>query len=121
MKVIKSNVEYEKAAQAVFDILNKGENNLAKKEKVKAREMALAIQNYENKLYPVEKPQTLAGMIELRMYEEKLKQRELAKRLKLSQAKLSLILHGKQKPDIDFLKGIRKELKIDADFILDHV
>lgn len=44
-----------------------------------------------------------------------------AKKLKLSEVKLSLILNGKQKPDVTFLKGIRKELKIDADFILDHL
>lgn len=60
-------------------------------------------------------------MIELKMYERKIKQAQLAKKLKLSEAKLSLILNGKQKPDVTFLKGIRKELKIDADFILDHV
>ena len=50
-----------------------------------------------------------------------MKQAQLAKKLNLSEAKLSLILNGKQKPDVAFLKGIRKELKIDADFILDHV
>ena len=80
-----------------------------------------AAQEYEQHLYPLERPKTLAGMIELKMYEHKLKQGDLAKKLKLSQAKLSLILNGKQKPDIKFLKGIHKELKIDAEFILEHV
>ncbi len=55
------------------------------------------------------------------MYEHKITQAELAKRLKLSTTKLSLILNGKQKPDVGFLKGVRDTLNIDADFILDHV
>jgi transcriptional regulator with XRE-family HTH domain len=55
------------------------------------------------------------------MYEKKLNQEKLAKKLNISPAKFSLILRGKQKPDVGFLKGIRNELGISADFILDHV
>jgi HTH-type transcriptional regulator/antitoxin HigA len=118
---IKTKAEYEKVAQEVFGLMNKGEQNITKKESNKIRSLALKLQAHEQKLYPVERPKTLAGMIELKMYEKKIRQAQLAKKLKLSEAKLSLILNGKQKPDVTFLKGIRKELKIDADFILDHV
>lgn len=121
MKVIRTKADYEKAAQEVFDLMNKGEKNVTKEEKEKIVSLGLKLQAYEKKLYPIEKPRTLNGMIELKMYERKIKQAQLAKKLKLSEAKLSLILNGKQKPDVTFLKGIRKELKIDADFILDHV
>jgi len=51
---------------------------------------------------------------------EHLKQKDLAKKLKISDAKLSLIMNGKQKPDIDFLKAVYFELKVDAEFILEH-
>lgn len=85
------------------------------------RELALAIQLYEKERYPIEMPKTLAGMIELKMYEKRLNGEKLAQKLKISPAKFSLILRGKQKPDVSFLKGIRDELGISADFILDHV
>jgi HTH-type transcriptional regulator/antitoxin HigA len=59
-------------------------------------------------------------MIEMRMFEMRLKQKDLAKKLKISDAKLSLIMNGKQKPDIDFLKAVHSELNVDAEFILRH-
>jgi hypothetical protein len=30
-------------------------------------------------------------------------------------------MNGKQKPDVTFLKGIKKELNISADFVLDLI
>lgn len=121
MKPITTKKEFKTSAEEVFNLMNKGEGNLTEKEKARVRLLASAIQDYEKKIYPVEMPKTLEGMVEIRMYEHKISQAELAKRLKLSTAKLSLILNGKQKPDLGFLKGVRKELNIDADFILDHV
>ncbi|MBD0332459.1 MAG: helix-turn-helix domain-containing protein [Chitinophagaceae bacterium] len=118
---IQSKVEYEKIMEEILALMNKGEEELTKKESEKLRSMALAAQEYEQKYYPVEMPKTLIGMIELKMYEKKLNQLQLAEKLGLSAAKLSLILNGKQKPDVEFLKGIREVLNIDADFILDHV
>jgi len=56
----------------------------------------------------------------MRMFEMKLKQNELARKLKVSDAKLSLIMNGKQKPGVDFLKAVHSELNIDAEFILEH-
>lgn len=121
MKAIKTNAEYEAAISEIHDLMIKGEANLNDKELKKIRNMSLYVQAYERKIYPVEAPKTLAGMIELKMYEKKLNQEKLAKKLKISPAKFSLIVNGKQKPDVGFLKGIRKELDISADFILDHV
>jgi len=60
-------------------------------------------------------------MIEMRMYEMRLKQHDLAKKLNISDAKLSLIMNGKQRPDVDFLKAVYTELNVDAEFILQHV
>lgn len=121
MKTITSKSEFEIAAEEVFNLMNKGEGNLTTKEKNRVKLLAHAIQAYEKIIYPVEMPKTLEGMVEIKMYEHKMNQAALAKKLKLSSTKLSLILNGKQKPDVKFLKGIRKELNIDADFILDHV
>ena len=121
MKPITSRKEMNVVQKRVFDLMNKGEGNLTKEEKNEVVALGLAAQEYETTIYTIDRPKTLYGMVELKLYERKMKQAQLAKKLNLSEAKLSLILNGKQKPDVAFLKGIRKELKIDADFILDHV
>ena len=56
----------------------------------------------------------------MHMYEMHLKRKDLAKKLKISDTKLSLIMNGKQRPDIEFLKAIYSELNVDGAFILDH-
>ncbi len=45
----------------------------------------------------------------------------MAKVLKVSNAKLSLIMNGKQKADIRFLKALHKEFKIDGNQLLEAV
>lgn len=121
MKAIKSKTEYKKTMDEILSLMNKGEANVSTQESNKIRELALAAQAYEQSIYTIPLPATLEGMIEMKMYEKKMNQAQLAKKLKLSNTKVSLILNGKQKPDINFLKGVRKVLDIDADFILDHV
>ena len=121
MKEIKTKAVYDKVMYELYDLMNKGEAKVTSAESERIRELAVAAQKYEQHLYKIPLPSTLEGMVEMKMYEYKLNQAGLAKRLKLSTAKLSLILNGKQKPDLLFLKGVRKELNIDADFILDHV
>ena len=51
----------------------------------------------------------------------KLRQKDLAKTLGVSNTKLSLILNGKQKPDIQFIKAIHAKLNVSADFIMQHI
>ena len=121
MKAIRSKAEFQKVAEDLFQLMNKGEKNLTDKERNKIKDLALSIQAYEKKVYPLQMPQTLSGMIELKMYERRMNQEKLAKKLKISPTKFCMILRGKQKPDVNFLKMIRKELDISADFILDHV
>ncbi|MCE7067762.1 helix-turn-helix domain-containing protein [Dyadobacter sp. CY326] len=79
------------------------------------------MQEYELKTYPISAPKTLEGMIELRMYELRLKQKDIAETLGVTPVKLSMILSGKQKPDIHFLKALYKKLNVPADFILEHI
>lgn len=121
MKIITAKKEYNAAQKRVFELMNKGEKNTSEAENAEIVELGKAAQEYERSLYEIPEPGTLCGMIEMKLYEKKMKQAQLAKKLNLSEAKLSLILNGKQKPDVSFLKGIRKELNINADFILDHV
>ena len=101
--------------------MNKGEANLTNQEVNRLRTLALETQAYEKSIYSIPAPSTLAGMIELRMYEMKPRQKDLAKTLQVSDTKLSMILSGKQKPDVPFLKALYRDLDIPADFILEHV
>lgn len=84
-------------------------------------EIALAIQSYEKDHYPLRMPSTIPEMVELKMFELKIpNQKQLSEKLKISPDKLSQILTGKRKPDIEFLKKAKKTLHIDADFLLEH-
>jgi HTH-type transcriptional regulator/antitoxin HigA len=121
MKTIKTEAQYKKAMSQILTLMNKGEGNLTKTEAVQLREMALAAQTYEKSIYTVPPPQTIEGMIELKMYERKLKQKDLAKLMGLSEPKLSQILSGKREPDVPFLKAAHVKLGIDASFLLTHV
>ncbi|BAU52766.1 transcriptional regulator [Mucilaginibacter gotjawali] len=120
-KVINDDSDYTTVMAKIDGLMAKGSNNVSKEELEEIRQLALAAQQYEQQKYIVEAPKTLTGMIEMKMYEMRLKQKSLAKKLKISDAKLSLILNGKQKPDVDFLKAVYTELKVDADFILQHL
>lgn len=121
MKSIKTEVQYKKTMDEILALMNKGEANLSKTETDKLRVMALAAQAYEKSIYTIPPPSTLEGMIELKMYERRLKQKELAKLMGLSEPKLSQILTGKREPDVAFLKAAHQKLGIDASFLLNHV
>jgi len=119
--VIVNETNYHEVIASIESLMAKGNENIADAELNELRRLALAAQQYEQTLYKIPPPSTLAGLIELKMFELKLKQKELAKKLGLSDAKLSLILSGKQKPDVSFLKAVHKELNIDANQLLELV
>jgi HTH-type transcriptional regulator / antitoxin HigA len=116
-----TEAEYEEAMEVIELLMDKGEANLSEAELEKLRDMALAAQAYEKKHYYVEPPRTLEGMIELRMYEMKLQQKDLARTLGVSDAELTLIMSGKQKPNITFIKAVYAKLNVPAEFILKHI
>lgn len=120
MEKINNESHYADVMSQINSLMEKGSAQVTPKEFEKIRQLALAAQNYEQKKYIIEAPTTLIGMIEMRMYEMKLKHKDLAKKLKISNSKLSMIMNGKQKPDIDFLKAVYAELNVDAAFILEH-
>lgn len=117
---ILNSAEYKSTMAKLESLMLKGSELTSAEELQQIKALALAAQKYEKEHFIIEPPETLAGMIELKMYQLKIRQNELAKKLNISEAKLSLILNGKQKPDVAFLKNIYKELQITADFILEH-
>ena len=118
---IKTEPQYRRAMAKILNLMNKGEANLSVSQTEKLRDLAVAAQSYEKSIYTIPPPTTLEGMIELKMYERKLKQKELAKLMGLSEPKLSQILSGKRVPDVAFLKAAHQKLGIDASFLLNHV
>lgn len=79
-------------------------------------------EDYEDNipLMPIKVPQSIPEMIEFKMYEKKMKQREMAQLLEVPETRLSEILRGKRRVNLDMAKTLRTKLKIDADFILEH-
>jgi HTH-type transcriptional regulator/antitoxin HigA len=120
MEMIDNEIDYSDLMAKLNKLMTKGSKNVSEEELAEIRKLALMAQEYEQKKYLIEAPSTLVGMIEMRMFEMRLKQKDLAKKLNVSDAKLSLIMNGKQKPDIDFLKAVHSELKVNAEFILEH-
>ncbi len=119
--LVRNEKEYQAAMARIDVLMEKGERHLTQKEADDLESWALAAQTYEKSMYAVPAPKTIAGMIELKMYEKKLKQKDLARIMGLGEAKLSQILNGKRDPDVAFLKAAHQKLGIDAAFLLSHV
>jgi HTH-type transcriptional regulator / antitoxin HigA len=118
---ITSETDYNTVMSKIDSLMSKGSENVSKSELAEIRSLALKAQAYEKRKFVIGPPTTFAGMIEMKMYDMKLKQTQLAKKLHVSDTKLSLIMSGKQKPDISFLKAVHKELQIDANLLLEAV
>ena len=120
-KKILNDKDYKEVMNQIDTLMAKGSDKVTKSELSEIRKLSLAAQRYEQNKYKIEEPSTLAGIIEMKMYEMRLRQKDVARKLNVSDAKLSLIMKGKQKPDIQFLKAVHKELHVNADLLLNAV
>ena len=111
--------QYEKIMQIIDGYLQRGFDNLSQSENEELKRLSEMAEAYEDKHFHFPyRPQTLQDMIELKMFEQKLKQKELATLLGVSASRLSEIMHGKRKINIDLAKRLYQKLDIDAGFIL---
>ncbi|MBD2753972.1 helix-turn-helix domain-containing protein [Spirosoma validum] len=85
-----------------------------------ARTLAEALQRYEQTTMSFPKPTTLTGMIEWKMYEMKLKQKDLAQLLGVETSRVSEVLNGKRRITLDLAKRLHEKLGIDGNFILER-
>ena len=115
---IKNNSEYNEVMATINGLMAKGSKGVSKTELGAIRSLATLAQEYEQNKFTIEPPTTLAGLIEMKMFELKMKQKDLAHKLNISNAKLSLIMNGKQKPDVEFLKSLHQELGVDGNYLL---
>ena len=88
------------------------------KEKNALAQYTKIVKAYEDIHYSIPMPQTVQGLIELKMYERKLKQKDIAKLLHTTDTKLSAVMHRKRKPNIDLLKAMHEKLGIDGNLLL---
>ena len=80
-------------------------------------EISDEIADYEEENFPF-KVETLNEMIELRMYQRKLKQKDIAQVLGTTPSRISEILNGKRGLTIELAKGLYHKLNIDPKLIL---
>jgi len=117
---ITNETDYQHAMQAIEVFLQKGFDKLSEAETLELQRISLLVEKYEAVQYPLPfKPQSIEDMIKIKMIEKKLKQNETAKLLGISSTRLSEILHGKRRVNIDLAKRLNKFLNIDAQFILE--
>ena len=123
---IKSKEEYEQVMEKVESFLRLatqqgGFHALDAEQRTDLQHLSQMAEAWEDgiPLMPIPQPQTLIGMIELKMYERKLKQKDLATLLEISPTRLSEVLQSKRKINLDLAKRLYKVLKIDPAFILE--
>ncbi len=123
MKEIITKAEFVAAETKMNDLLEiatkkGGFDSLTPKESKALDQYTQIVKAYEDIHYTIELPQTVQGLIELKMYEMKLKQKELAVMLNTTDTKLSEIMHNKRKPSLSFLKALHQVLGIDGNLLL---
>ena len=75
------------------------------------------VANYEEQHYPFE-PVGLLETIRLRMFQRKMRQKDLAKLLDISPSRVSEILNGKRNLTFEIAQKLHSKLNIDAEVIL---
>lgn len=122
---VKTEAEYKQLMDSIEVYLQKatkggGFESLSKEEGNELHRLSLLAEAYEDSipLMPIPVPKNVAEMIELKMYQLKLKQKDVASLLEITPTRLSEVLRGKRKINMDLAKRLHEKLKIDAEFIL---
>ena len=118
MQKISENA-YRKATERIEELLLLVNDNTPKDDVNLKELVALSdlVENYETEHYPIGTP-SLKDVIELRMFENKLKQKDLALLLDTSASRISEYMNGKRDITIEIARALHKKLNIDSDIIL---
>ena len=116
---IETQHDYTQALAVIETFLAKDSTNLTETDLAELQRLSLLVERYEDERYPMPvEPATLPEMIRLRMFQENLKQRDTAKVLGITETRLSEVLTGKRKVNMDLAKRLHDKLHIRADYIL---
>jgi len=123
---INTSKEYDDVMKRIEKLLQKSTNDggfemLSKEDVEKLQTLSLMAEKYEDSLplMPIKTPTTLVEMIRYKMFEMNLKQKQLAKILEISETRISELLSGKRKLNLELAKKLHSKLNIDAHFILE--
>jgi len=111
--------EYRTANKRMEELLKilTEKGKLSKREQQELDNVSEIVVQYEEQNYPF-RPETLTEMIELRMYQRKLKQKDLAKILGTTPSRISELLNGKRDLTIEMARGLYQKLNVDPSLIL---
>ncbi len=111
--------EYRTANKRMEELLKilTEKGKLSKREQQELDDVSEIVVQYEEQNYPF-RPETLTEMIELRMYQRKLKQKDLAKILGTTPSRISELLNGKRDLTIEMARGLYQKLNVDPSLIL---
>ena len=122
---IRTAAQYEKALIAIESLMNAfpdGENAANDKN---IAELSKAIEEYEDRhaampmSLVIKNPENLPDVIELKMFEKQMKRKDMAKLLGITDTRLSEVMHGKRKVNMELAKRLYKTLGVDPKFILE--
>lgn len=120
-ETINNETEYRAALAMIEPFLKKGFEQLTPEEDEELARISMLIEEYESVHYPLPfKPTNIIEMLELKMFERKMKQKDLAKALGITENRISEILNGKRKINMDLAKRLYHVLNIDPQFIIIH-
>jgi HTH-type transcriptional regulator/antitoxin HigA len=116
---IVTDTEYAKATIRLEELINLVDDNTPKTSplEIELIKVSNLIEAYEEVHFPIGLP-SLTEIIELRMFEMKLKQKDLAKLLNTSASRISDYLSGKREITLNVAKSLHRKLNIDSDIIL---
>ena len=100
-----------------------GFHTLSKEESSLLSDLSKQVEAYEDNtlhLMPI-RPKSIKEAIEYKRVQLGLTQAKLAETLGMGAPKLSQILSGKRPPDVSFILALHNKLKIDSEFILNHL
>ena len=115
---IQSKAAYELTMKEIDVLMKKGEANLSAMEIKKLKALATAAEAYEDTFQPLPVPESLPDIVRYKLSQLHINQGYAAQLLGVSHAKFSLIMNGKQKPDIYFIKAVYDKLEVDANVLL---
>ena len=123
MKTTIAQKEFEVAEAKMLALLHiatekGGFDKLSSKQTEAIEKHTQIVKTYEDATFTIPMPQTVQGLIELKMYEKKLKQKDVAKLLNTTDTKLSEIMNFKRKPSLSFIKAMNETLGIDGNLLL---
>lgn len=124
---IRTEKQYEELMLLIESYIAKataggGFHSLSKKENEELKQLSLLAANFEDEVKQIMPlPVSVSALVRQKAQELKLTQNRLSELMGIEPAKLSLILNGRRKPDVSFLKAAHQKLGLDANLMLAYL